>query len=1213
MNKIDFDSVQDLLYPVVIVSPDTLSIKATDGTATICNLANNNQSPSVFILEPERNQSVLGNLNVRIAAIDPDLGGIINSVSYKIDSGNYTEVQMTPARAVDLVFPVNSAGGSHVLTVKVVDQNGGTGTDSVNYAFNNGQGVQVQLSSNNIFSGENYSVQIINGLPNTLFTVEKVSGPTNILPSAGTLNAAGSYNKTEIGSGLSAGNYTWKFKFNGGVERNVSLVVQAVKIPTISVDDYDIDQYQTISLTIDAYPNTQWFLGGTAGVTGTLVTNLSGKITKTITPISGGTITATNGQTILSLNINMNSAAGALLTLSPNPVNSGSNVTATISNSISGYVYSISYPGGSGNIAIGQGGSGSVVFNATNSGNVTATHASQILIKTLTVSNTNSATLIISPNPIDLGQSTTAIIQKATPNSTYNISGTSGNYSGKTIVIDDNGNGSVGLLPTNSGTVIATSQNSTLQQSVSINVNTKLSVTPNPVNKGSVVTVTITGGQIGATFNLSGTAGVTGNILIGANGSGQTLTTPLNNGTITATYSNSLLTTNITVNDLQYKPVLKIKKLNDANYVDSLSQVAMTETILLAVSGAKPNTQLDVAFINFTNTAIDANVWTRNIGGSIIWNYKDNDKTQISQPSGTIKANTDGNGNLLIRWISQTNWPFWDRDTNNVPPIDVDLKFKFSDNTETNVVTIRYARTPIIKAANVTKLNLDSVWDNTLVGASNSAYRVENSVYYSAVANVDYAQRIVYVGQGFDPLTKIEYALKNVDSFSPADFIPLPTFSESVKDQPITDTLTDGAGTFFYSVFYNWAEDSKTMYLRMKTGNKISNTITFVQSIYCTASIDASWLAAMPTTDVIYNKSDISQHFVVNSRVNYPEAWKPISIGLKKIINGTTNVRIYGFGGRVGDRVYYMLDNTGTWIDTGLSCIDLGNNVSGRVIDVSLSHNNKVSGQSFILSIKLGNNVSKNNITVTMTGSAQSINEPSINYPLRIGQGVPFNWDIAGGPNSGTWVARWLVNGIFQSNVGPNTLGVNGAASYSGTTLSIVGNNTFEFTFSNGATKTISTQVLNTSSPDTSSWAGANGNLRVNVSWAEDADIDPVVVDPQNLAYGYNASNYGSAVPKNYKSGNGGIWDVDDTGFGSRGDSPNQENIVWATTFPQGRYKVYLKNFDGVSATVTINILCLNTLYTLTARVSGPAGRAYPQHIEFTVNAQGFTSTPTWV
>ena len=89
---------------------------------------------------------------------------------------------------------------------------------------------------------------------------------------------------------------------------------------------------------------------------------------------------------------------------------------------------------------------------------------------------------------------------------------------------------------------------------------------------------------------------------------------------------------------------------------------------------------------------------------------------------------------------------------------------------------------------------------------------------------------------------------------------------------------------------------------------------------------------------------------------------------------------------------------------------------------------------------------------------------------------------------------------------------------------------------------------------------GQTGVVRVNFSWNENIDLDPIVVDPNGDAMGYNASwPEGDTNLSPNSTDTGGLWDVDDTG----GLAPNQENFYWANSAPIGDYNFYIRNFSN--------------------------------------------------
>ena len=96
---------------------------------------------------------------------------------------------------------------------------------------------------------------------------------------------------------------------------------------------------------------------------------------------------------------------------------------------------------------------------------------------------------------------------------------------------------------------------------------------------------------------------------------------------------------------------------------------------------------------------------------------------------------------------------------------------------------------------------------------------------------------------------------------------------------------------------------------------------------------------------------------------------------------------------------------------------------------------------------------------------------------------------------------------------------------------------------------------------------GGSGNVRVNIEWHEDVDLDLYVTDPCGDVLGYGESSSRSC------HGFVGEWDYDDKGNGYRDDNPNAENIVWSNGAAVGGYTVDVKYFDGdVTANYTVRI-----------------------------------------
>lgn len=89
---------------------------------------------------------------------------------------------------------------------------------------------------------------------------------------------------------------------------------------------------------------------------------------------------------------------------------------------------------------------------------------------------------------------------------------------------------------------------------------------------------------------------------------------------------------------------------------------------------------------------------------------------------------------------------------------------------------------------------------------------------------------------------------------------------------------------------------------------------------------------------------------------------------------------------------------------------------------------------------------------------------------------------------------------------------------------------------------------------------GSAGNVRVNVEWTGNVDLDTYVTDPCNQVIGIFEN-------KNVRcQGFVGELDHDDEGHGYQTDNPNAENIVWTDGAPIGRYSVYIVYYIGSEA-----------------------------------------------
>ena len=75
---------------------------------------------------------------------------------------------------------------------------------------------------------------------------------------------------------------------------------------------------------------------------------------------------------------------------------------------------------------------------------------------------------------------------------------------------------------------------------------------------------------------------------------------------------------------------------------------------------------------------------------------------------------------------------------------------------------------------------------------------------------------------------------------------------------------------------------------------------------------------------------------------------------------------------------------------------------------------------------------------------------------------------------------------------------------------------------------------------------GRSGEVRVNIEWDADVDLDLYVTNPCGQTFGYSEQTTATC------QGTQGEWDYDDQGDGYRNDDPHAENIVWGSPAPQG-------------------------------------------------------------
>lgn len=167
---------------------------------------------------------------------------------------------------------------------------------------------------------------------------------------------------------------------------------------------------------------------------------------------------------------------------------------------------------------------------------------------------------------------------------------------------------------------------------------------------------------------------------------------------------------------------------------------------------------------------------------------------------------------------------------------------------------------------------------------------------------------------------------------------------------------------------------------------------------------------------------------------------------------------------------------------------------------------------------------------------------------LLTGENTPFDFHVGNRQDS---IIRAEIDSLSSSNIGEND-----PYKLSG--------------FNSGFNNISTTSPLN----NEIGLVGNTGVVRVNFSWQEDVDIDPVVIEPGGDAIGHHAGDFDSDGPGvDNTTVNGGIRDVDDLGNGSGlVDNPNQENYYWATTAPNGQFEYRIRNVDSFTTTDPIDI-----------------------------------------
>ena len=135
---------------------------------------------------------------------------------------------------------------------------------------------------------------------------------------------------------------------------------------------------------------------------------------------------------------------------------------------------------------------------------------------------------------------------------------------------------------------------------------------------------------------------------------------------------------------------------------------------------------------------------------------------------------------------------------------------------------------------------------------------------------------------------------------------------------------------------------------------------------------------------------------------------------------------------------------------------------------------------------------------------------------------------------------------------------------------------------------------------------GMSGDVRVNIAWSADVDLDLHVTDPCGNTLGYA----GQGAPRiRVCQSFVGEWDHDDQGDGYAQDNPHGENIVWTNGAPAGRYTVEVNYFNGsLSASYTVRVFYGSQQRTYTGRLSRANDHQIRRHVA-TFNFAGSSSS----
>lgn len=571
--------------------------------------------------------------------------------------------------------------------------------------------------------------------------------------------------------------------------------------------------------------------------------------------------------------------------------------------------------------------------------------------------------MTLSENVILDGQEIAVSLSNGGAGRTWIVSGTAG-ASGN-IATNASGNGTISVTPQQSGTITLTNGATVLTKEVIVKdgASADLTLLPDSVPRGKTLVATITGSEEGFVYQMGGTSGVYTDktITIMAGGKGSVVLAPQQSGTITATRDAQVLSENVTVTEPVYTPQIEVKKLNDNAFVQQLTQVPITETVMVSMKGARPNTRVSTYVETLLGGAVEKELLVKNVGGVLVMLQPGE-----QQSSAQYFAVTDANGDLTFRIVPQNTHPFLDDDATTMAPVDTAFNLKLDDNTQSNTCSIQWARAHLLKTFNYT--------DNFGRSGMETAQHAKAAVAgrYTQNLALDYNEEYFFLYQNCGPNSIAKIAINDVEAFAETDFKELKTYTYSGTDKnAVAPNVTlDGAGArFHYGLYTDPSLSEKSLFVRGMSGdNKQTNTVYLKYSAVVGIVIDQGWIDVQASAGkIVYDKSDKSLHHVLNGQVNGQDTWKPIKFAIKRSNTTTLFVPIKVLGGAPNAKIIYSWDNFATSEDSGQTVqVDAKGYRSGS-FDAAMILANTVPGTTYTLKVRTNNLESVINVQVAVT------------------------------------------------------------------------------------------------------------------------------------------------------------------------------------------------------------------------------------------------------